>query len=344
MNISVYVFGNLNMGFTLYPDNYAQEIMKEFAQKATAQSQIVIHRDNNLMYYGYVRKLDIVGQYIGLCVLLNNIMLSPLGDLFLVFEDVIADMVSHGEILSLNVDGTIVPKTKKLADNQVEIERIIVFVRERLETIRIRGVSLPPVNYSMGRDSSNTFVFSEEKDDDIVNASAQYGYTCVWKSGNCDSLQLQGMKEEVRRKAMSSTTDVVGSENGVRFQNMPSIQGTSVVATPPPNSQGMFSHPFSFNGRIRRTEYGLSVLVYYVWYILLELMMSGSDRSNASGVAVLYLLTCIPFYWFILAQSVKRCHDLGNSGWYQLIPFYGLWLLFVGGDKGPNKYGLDPKR
>ncbi len=343
MNSSVYVFGNLNMGFTQYPDNYAQEIAKEFARKATAQSQIVIHRDRNLMYYGYVRKLDIGGLYIGLCVLLNDVMLSPLGDLFLVFEDVVADMVSHGEILILNTGGSIVPKTMELADDQVEIERLIVFLRERLETLGIQGVPLPPINYSIAKDSCKTFVYSEEKEDYIINAAAQYGYTCVWKSGNCDSSLLQEMKEKVRKKAMTSPTYVNVSENGDRYQNMPSIQGTSAVVAPP-SSQGMFSHPFSFNGRIRRTEYGLSVLIYYVWYIFFELMMSGNDNSNASGVAVLYLLTCIPFYWFILAQSAKRCHDLGNSGWYQLIPFYGLWLLFSGGDKGPNKYGLNPKR
>lgn len=40
---------------------------------------------------------------------------------------------------------------------------------------------------------------------------------------------------------------------------------------------------------------------------------------------------------------VKRCHDRGNSGWYQLIPFYVLVMLFGDGDDYDNGYGPDPK-
>jgi len=51
----------------------------------------------------------------------------------------------------------------------------------------------------------------------------------------------------------------------------------------------------------------------------------------------------IPLVWFLIAQNTNRCHDLGNSGWYQLIPFYGLWLLFAEGNTGGNIYGRNPK-
>lgn len=51
----------------------------------------------------------------------------------------------------------------------------------------------------------------------------------------------------------------------------------------------------------------------------------------------------IPFLWFIFAQGAKRCHDKGVNGWWQLLPFYGLILLFYKGDIGPNEYGDDPK-
>jgi len=45
----------------------------------------------------------------------------------------------------------------------------------------------------------------------------------------------------------------------------------------------------------------------------------------------------------MLAQGAKRAHDLGNSGYYQFIPFYGLWLIFQPGDSGINTYGENPK-
>jgi uncharacterized membrane protein YhaH (DUF805 family) len=55
------------------------------------------------------------------------------------------------------------------------------------------------------------------------------------------------------------------------------------------------------------------------------------------------LIIYMPFLWFTWAQGAKRCHDLGNSGWFQLIPFYSLWMLFKDGEYGENNYGVNPK-
>jgi uncharacterized membrane protein YhaH (DUF805 family) len=51
----------------------------------------------------------------------------------------------------------------------------------------------------------------------------------------------------------------------------------------------------------------------------------------------------VVLFWLSIAQNCKRIHDVGLSGWYQLIPFYGIYLLFARGDGGSNRYGLDPK-
>ena len=103
----------------------------------------------------------------------------------------------------------------------------------------------------------------------------------------------------------------------------------------------MFKSPFSFKGRIRRLEYGLSILIYLVVAFVVQAVVVGlSDRGGPSMAFVFILLPCL---WFTLAQGVKRSHDLGNSGWYILIPFYGLWLLFADSKPGQNEYGPNPK-
>lgn len=109
----------------------------------------------------------------------------------------------------------------------------------------------------------------------------------------------------------------------------------------------MFKNPFSFEGRIRRTEYGLSFIIFVVVRVIINFiavaMVSNSYSSDISGVVGLSFLFSIPLLWFLWAQGAKRCHDVGNSGWWQLIPFYALWLLFQDGQPGQNQYGDNPK-
>lgn len=122
---------------------------------------------------------------------------------------------------------------------------------------------------------------------------------------------------------------------GVENENSPTHSEENIHV----EKQSMFAHPFSFHGRIRRTEYGLSIIILYVYAFVVGLLVGGVAGGN-EGIMYLFL---IPGYWFIWAQNAKRCHDRDNSGWYQIIPFYGLWMLFGDGDAYENHYGPDPK-
>ena len=107
----------------------------------------------------------------------------------------------------------------------------------------------------------------------------------------------------------------------------------------------MFKNSFSFEGRIRRSEYGISFILFAVARVIVTIMAAGlmSGSNDTDGAVVLSLLLSIPLLWFLWAQGAKRCHDIGNSGWFQLIPFYALWMLFQDGEPGPNQYGENPK-
>ena len=100
-------------------------------------------------------------------------------------------------------------------------------------------------------------------------------------------------------------------------------------------SSGMFKNPFSFQGRIRRLEFALSALLVTVLFIPILFLILYVDST--AGILVL------PLYWFAYAQGAKRCHDLDTSGWFQLIPFYSLWMLFADGSRDKNRYGYSPK-
>lgn len=98
----------------------------------------------------------------------------------------------------------------------------------------------------------------------------------------------------------------------------------------------MFKKPFSFEGRIRRTEYGLTYLIYIAISVVLNFLVT-------DGSSEILLLVYIPLLWFLWAQGSKRCHDRTATGWFQIIPFYVFWMLFANSVYGPNEYGPNPK-
>lgn len=100
----------------------------------------------------------------------------------------------------------------------------------------------------------------------------------------------------------------------------------------------MFQNPFSFDGRIRRSEYGLSYLVFIILYLVGFFLW-----QEFQAAPVFFFSLNAVLIWFLLAQGAKRCHDLGNSSFFQFIPFYGVFMIFQDGQNGMNKYGRNPK-
>ena len=120
----------------------------------------------------------------------------------------------------------------------------------------------------------------------------------------------------------------------------------------------MFKAPFSFEGRIRRIEYLLSALLgglvtAIAFWLGVGTALFGAASGSGSGFGFGMLLGFVALFaglWFMIAQDVKRLHDVDKSGWLLLlvlIPLVnivlGLYMLFADGTVGPNRYGADPK-
>ena len=102
----------------------------------------------------------------------------------------------------------------------------------------------------------------------------------------------------------------------------------------------MFKNPFSFNGRITGKEYRISFIIYVIAVLVIGFFTQWKQVDLSPVIAfILY----IPFAWFFMAQGAKRCHDRNNTGFYQFIPLYVLFMLFADGTVGPNDFGDDPK-
>lgn len=100
----------------------------------------------------------------------------------------------------------------------------------------------------------------------------------------------------------------------------------------------MFKKPFSFKGRIRRSEFGITMIIFTVVLVIIQNIVDMSEGPMYFLIPVL-----IALLWFLLAQGAKRSHDMGDSGWYQIIPFYIFWMHLADSDHGVNRYGENPK-
>jgi uncharacterized membrane protein YhaH (DUF805 family) len=107
----------------------------------------------------------------------------------------------------------------------------------------------------------------------------------------------------------------------------------------------------TFSGRAQRSEFWYFNLficvVYFSLYWLNNLMVGNEMKSGVGGLQDLFM-----FGFFLPSISVhsRRLHDVGKSGWYQLlafVPIVGGFILLsmVLTDSSPfeNNYGPDPK-
>lgn len=192
MNASVYLFGEFNSGYTQYPDDYTSEIFSKFHKNSKSTTQLTIHRDGNLMYYGYIRILE-NNHYIGLCVVINGLILTRIDGLFSLFENTIASLVRKGHLIHFNEQGDIVTSVEKLYLNLEEIDLITESLRASFNRFDNCTQSLPPISYGTSKDSVRNFVILDDLSD-IIQSSHTNGYTFVYKSKGFNTAQLNSYK------------------------------------------------------------------------------------------------------------------------------------------------------
>ena len=162
--------------------------------------------------------------------------------------------------------------------------------------------------------------------------------TLVWRDG-FDDWQEAGNVSELSGLFTESTipaesvqqSDSASSRDDVQTENeKPELDNTK-----------MFKNMFLFKGRARRTEFWIAYALYIVCIFLFAAMLEAFEDSGF--VVFLGFMLFLGGFWFILSEGTRRCHDLGHSGFWMLIPYYVLWMLFQNSKTGSNEYGNNPK-
>jgi len=92
----------------------------------------------------------------------------------------------------------------------------------------------------------------------------------------------------------------------------------------------------TFKGRASRSEYWYFTLFNIIFSIALSYV------SVVVNLPILYTIYSLALLIPSIAVAVRRMHDVGKSGWFILIPIYGLILACTQGVKGENEYGTEP--
>lgn len=123
---------------------------------------------------------------------------------------------------------------------------------------------------------------------------------------------------------------------------------------------------FSFKGRITRSQYWASTLLFswglffavgLLSTVIVGILETMFEENPPAWILVplavpIFLSLLIVPIWTGLAANIKRLHDHDMSGWWQLvlmIPILGWFVSFVllgctRGTEGPNRYGSPAPR
>lgn len=192
MNFTIYLFGKFGQEITASVNDYTKSFFKEFVSKANSPSQIIIHRNGDIMNYGYIRKIE-NNQVFGICVQTNGQYLSTTDGLFSVFENIVTDIAVRGDILYLNKKGNIEAKISDFLDCIDETERIKSFCQRELANLISKCRDLPDINLS-STDLDISYFKETDNCNEIIEAAVKNGYTFIYKDQDYDTLALAGYR------------------------------------------------------------------------------------------------------------------------------------------------------
>jgi uncharacterized membrane protein YhaH (DUF805 family) len=75
-----------------------------------------------------------------------------------------------------------------------------------------------------------------------------------------------------------------------------------------------------FRGKSNRYQYNSFLL----FYLLLNFFIQTANPNQELINNVVWILSLIPMF----AVEVRRAHDIGKSGWWVLVPFFPIYLMF----------------
>lgn len=220
MNASLYLFGKLGGGYTQYPDDHTVVIFRGFEANIKSNKQLMIHRNDNLIYYAYIQQLAGHNKYIGICLVYNGEMCTDAKSLYNIFEEQIKNCAVFGDILEFSSNGDIISKVDKLYETSSVYNQLSQSIYAKIESGKL-GFA-PLVKSFANKDGVKTL--NEVSNDDINRAlnecrsvycyignasKALVGYSDKLRSLNQRNTQLKSENDRLGRQKKRTIPVVV---------------------------------------------------------------------------------------------------------------------------------------
>lgn len=187
MNAASYIFVENSPGELIqYPDDNTSSIFSKFAAHARGKQTIAIHRDGDLMYYGYIQQLE-GGKSIGICVVLNGVMVSDIprkftyrpNYIFQLFEDTINAIAETHTLISKNEYGNI-----ELYGGVKELFSVYAGIEPKINSLlenfgKLKTVTLPPPSFKTPKGFTNDYKYNDNWGD-ILQSCHTNDYTYIF--------------------------------------------------------------------------------------------------------------------------------------------------------------------
>lgn len=181
----------MSNGYSQYPEDSSSNLFKNIQYQCVAPSQLIIHRDEDMMYYIYVRKFD-KNKYIGFAIAINGYYFTQFKSLFSLFEKEVEELVESGVIINLSNNGEITSILPSLKNEEEEVMSVINSFQIKVNNLK-NLKRLPPVDFSVAISSRKLFKDSDA-DSEIANASCRFGLTIVLKESDYDTVRTTSFK------------------------------------------------------------------------------------------------------------------------------------------------------
>lgn len=146
----------------------------------------------------------------------------------------------------------------------------------------------------------------------------------------CGSANVDSSSGE--EKGFQTRDDILG-QSGQQIKTLSAID----------HYKNAWKKSVDFSGRSQRAEYWyfllFNLLIAFCLGLLEGLLGIAPDIEESVLATIFQFIVLIPS----IAVGVRRMHDIGNSGWWLLLPVVNFFMLITDGQAGLNKYGPDPK-